>query len=58
MIEKSQIPSTKFQGNPKYQYSITQTGLEFWSRAAQALAPRVVICLLFVICDLEFLART
>jgi len=27
---------------------------EFWSRAAQALAPRVVICLLFGICYLGF----
>jgi ABC-type proline/glycine betaine transport system permease subunit len=27
---------------------------EFWSRAAQALAPCVVICLFFGICYLEF----
>jgi len=46
--EKYQIPSTKLQTNLKFQYSMTKTGLEF-----RILV--IVICLIFVICDLEFL---
>jgi hypothetical protein len=45
---KSQFPSTKLQTNLKFQYSMTKTGLEF-----RILV--IVICLIFVICDLEFL---
>ena len=45
---KSQIPSTKLQTNLKFQYSMTKTGLEF-----RILV--IVICLIFDICDLEFL---
>ena len=44
---KSQTPSTKLQTNLKFQYSMTKTGLEF-----RILV--IVICLIFVICDLEF----
>ena len=44
---KSQTPSTKLQTNLKFQYSMTKTGLEFEISV-------IVICLLFVICDLEF----
>jgi len=67
---KSQILSTKLQINPKLQipnlFNVQRRRLrrvsdcffvwdfEFWSRAAQALAPRVVICLFFGICYLEF----
>jgi len=46
--EKYQIPSTKLQTNLKFQYSMTKTGLEF-----RILV--IVICLIFDICDLEFL---
>jgi hypothetical protein len=45
---KSQIPSTKLQTNLKFQYQMTKTGLEF-------VILVIVICLLFEICDLEFL---
>jgi hypothetical protein len=45
---KSQIPSTKLQTNLKFQYSMTKTILGF-----RILV--IVICLLFEICDLEFL---
>ena len=45
---KSQTPSTKLQTNFKSQYSMTKTGLEFEISV-------IVICLLFVICYLEFL---
>jgi hypothetical protein len=48
-IEKYQIPSTKLQTNLKFQYSMTKTGLEFGILV-------IVICLIFVICDLEFLS--
>ena len=48
VLEKSQIPSTKLQTNLKFQYSMTKTGLEF-------VILVIVICLIFVICDLEFL---
>ena len=44
---KFQIPSTKLQTNLKFQYSMTKTGLEFGTLV-------IVICLIFVICDLEF----
>jgi hypothetical protein len=47
-IAKYQIPSTKLQTNLKFQYSMTKTGLEFGILV-------IVICLIFVICDLEFL---
>ena len=47
---KYQIPSTKLQTNLKFQYSMTKTGLEFGILV-------IVICLIFVICDLEFLFR-
>ena len=47
-IGKYQMPSTKLQTNLKFQYSMTKTGLEFGILV-------IVICLLFVICDLEFL---
>jgi hypothetical protein len=46
-MAKYQIPSTKLQTNLKFQYSMTKTGLEFEISV-------IVICLLFVICDLEF----
>jgi len=46
-IAKYQIPSTKLQINLKSQYSMTKTGLGFGILV-------IVICLLFVICDLEF----
>ena len=45
---KSQNPSTKLQTNLKFQYSMTKTGLGFGILV-------FVICLIFVICDLEFL---
>jgi hypothetical protein len=45
---KSQTPSTKLQTNLKFQYQMTKTDLEF-----RILV--IVICLIFVICDLEFL---
>jgi len=45
---KSQAPSTKLQTNLKFQYSMTKTGLEFGILV-------IVICLMFDICDLEFL---
>jgi hypothetical protein len=45
---KYQIPSTKSQINYKFQYSMTKTGFEF-----RILV--IVICLIFDICDLEFL---
>ncbi len=45
---KSQTPSTKLQTNLKFQYSMTKTGLEF-----RILV--IVICLIFDICDLEFI---
>ena len=45
---KSQTPSTKLQTNLKFQYSMTKTDLEFGISV-------IVICLIFVICDLEFL---
>ncbi|RLA88028.1 MAG: hypothetical protein DRG34_04895 [Deltaproteobacteria bacterium] len=48
LILKYQIPSTKLQTNLKFQYSMTKTGLEFGILV-------IVICLIFVICDLEFL---
>jgi hypothetical protein len=60
---KSQIPSTKLQINSKSQAPNSKPiqsdcffvwDLEFRSRAAQALAPRVVIYLFFGICYLEF----
>jgi hypothetical protein len=44
---KSQITKPKFQINLKSQFFNDQNiawDFEFWSRAAQALAPRVVIC--------------
>jgi len=41
---KFQIPSTKLQTNPKFQYSMTKTGLEF-----RILV--IVICLIFDMCD-------
>ena len=44
---KSQTPSTKLQTNLKFQYQMTETGLEF-----RILV--IVICLIFVICYLEF----
>jgi hypothetical protein len=46
---KSQTPSTKLQTNLKFQYQMTKTGFEFWFRLWR------IICLLFGICDLEFL---
>ena len=45
---KSQTPSTKLQTNLKFQYQMTETGLEFGILV-------IVICLIFDICDLEFL---
>jgi hypothetical protein len=45
---KSQTPSTKLQTNLKFQYQMTKTGLEFGILV-------IVICLIFDICDLEFL---
>jgi hypothetical protein len=45
---KSQIPSTKLQTNLKFQYSMTKTKDRFGILV-------IVICLIFVICDLEFL---
>jgi hypothetical protein len=45
---KFQTPSIKLQINLKFQYSMTKTGLQF-----RILV--IVICLIFVICDLEFL---
>jgi hypothetical protein len=48
-IAKYQIPSTKFQLNPKFQYPKTMVRLEFCILV-------IVICLEFVICYLEFLA--
>jgi hypothetical protein len=45
---KYQIPSTKLQTNFKFQYSMTKTGLEFGILV-------IAICLIFGICDLEFL---
>ncbi|MCK5658128.1 MAG: hypothetical protein KAI21_09810, partial [Deltaproteobacteria bacterium] len=48
---KSQTPSTKLQTSLKFQYQMTKTGLEFGILV-------IVICLLFEICDLEFLVTT
>jgi len=48
---KSQAPSTKLQTNLKFQYQMTKTGLEF-----RILV--IVICLIFDICDLEFLVAS
>ena len=45
---KSQTPSTKLQTNPKFQYPMTETGLEFGILI-------IVICLIFEICNLEFI---
>ncbi|PNV85541.1 MAG: hypothetical protein C0610_11260 [Desulfobacteraceae bacterium] len=47
---KSQTPSTKLQTNLKFQYSMTKTKNRF---GISNLV--IVICLIFVICDLEFL---
>ena len=47
-MTKYQISSTKLQTNLKFQYSMTKTGLEFGNSV-------IVICLIFEICDLEFL---
>ena len=47
-IVKYQVPSTKSQTNLKFQSSMTKTGLEF-----RILV--IVICLIFVIWNLEFL---
>ena len=47
---KSQTPSTKLQTNLKFQYSMTKTQNKF---EFQILV--IVICLIFDICDLEFL---
>jgi hypothetical protein len=47
-VIKSQTSSTKLQTNFKLQYLMTKTGLEF-----RILV--IVICLIFEICDLEFL---
>jgi hypothetical protein len=44
---KTQTPSTKLQTNLKFQYSMTETGFEFGISV-------IVICLIFVICDLGF----
>ena len=46
---KSQTPSTKLQTNLKFQYSMTKTKNRF---GISNLV--IVICLIFVICDLEF----
>jgi uncharacterized integral membrane protein len=48
ITKKSQIPILNDQKNLKFQYSMTKTGLEF-------VILVIVICLIFVICDLEFL---
>ena len=56
-LAKYQIPSTKLQWNPKFQYSITKTGLEFWNwgpgRVGSPSEARTI--LVIVICYSEFL---
>jgi hypothetical protein len=51
---KSQIPNLKFQTRAKTNFYSFVCYLFFRSRAAQALAPRVGIYLLFVFCYLGF----
>jgi len=48
---KSQTPSTKLQTNLKFQYPMTETGFEFGILV-------IVICLIFEVCDLEFLVTS
>jgi len=51
-----QITKPKFHINLKSQFFNDQNfvwDFEFWSRAAQALAPRLAICLIFVFWDLK-----
>ena len=48
-VMKSQISSTKLQTNLKFQYPMSKTGL------VRRGGLGIVICLIFVTCDLEFL---
>ena len=57
ITSKLQIPISNDQNSFDrfiFRYPEHVWDFEFRSRAAQALAPRVVICLVFDICDLEF----